>query len=142
MTAMRTLALIALVLAASSTSRSTLAQTAQAPVVNPTTGTEMATYYVVLLRRGPAWTSAVTPETSAVSKAHMDNIERLTKSGQMLVAGPFLDQTGDRALTGMFILKAASAAEARALTDSDPGVKAGRFVYEIMPWMAPTTLRR
>jgi uncharacterized protein YciI len=128
--------------AAQTTSHPAIAQNAQTPTVNPQTGTVMATYYVVLLRRGPAWTSAVTPETSAVSKGHMDNIRRLEDAGKMVVAGPFLEQSGDRALTGLFVLRAVSAAEAKALIDSDPAVKAGRFVYEILPWMAPATLRR
>jgi uncharacterized protein YciI len=143
MQSMRTtvLAVAATLLAAASTPLPIRAQ-APAAVVNPQTGTEMATYNVVLLRRGPAWTSTVTPATSALSKAHMENIDRLTKSGEMLVAGPFLDQAGDRALTGMFILRAPSIDGARAITDSDPAVKAGRFVYDIAPWMAPASLRR
>ena len=37
------------------------AQQSATAVVNPTTGTEMTTYYMVLLRRGPAWTATVTP---------------------------------------------------------------------------------
>src|SRR5262245_52576773 len=136
------IAIVLVALAGQVTSRSTHAQGAKPQVVISPNGTEMFTYYVVLLRRGPKWTSAVTPETSAVSKAHMDNIERLTQSGQMLVAGPFLDQNGDKALTGMFILRVGSAGEAKSLAESDPAVKAGRFVYEILPWLGPTTLRR
>jgi hypothetical protein len=31
--------------------------------------------------------------------------------------------------------------EAKALTESDPAVKAGRFVYEIAPWWGPKSLR-
>ena len=136
------LAIVLVALAGQVTSRSTHAQSAKPQVVLSPNGTEMSTFYVVLLRRGPKWTSAATPETSAVSKAHMDNIERLTQSGQMLVAGPFLDQNGDKALTGMFILRVGSAGEAKSLAESDPAVKAGRFVYEILPWLGPTTLRR
>src|SRR5262245_32257693 len=136
------IALVLLTLASVVTSRSTQAQGAKPQVIISPNGTEMSTYYIVLLRRGPKWTSAVTPETSAVSKAHMDNIERLTKSGQMLVAGPFLDQNGDKALTGLFILRVSSADEAKSLAESDPAVKAGRFIYEILPWLGPATLRR
>jgi len=136
------IAVVLIALAGQVISRSTYAQGAKPQVVISPNGTEMSTYYVVLLRRGPTWTSTVTPDTSAVSKAHMDNIERLTQSGQMLVAGPFLDQSGDKALTGMFILRAGSAGEAKSLADSDPAVKAGRFIYEILPWMGPTTLRK
>lgn len=101
----------------------------------------MRQYYMVFLRRGPAWTAAVTPDTTKVSQGHMANIERLTKEGRMVVAGPFEGQTGERALAGIFILRAASMEEARALTETDPAVKAGRFVYEIAPWWGPASLR-
>lgn len=103
--------------------------------------TEMMRYYMVFLRRGPAWTSAATPETTKVSQGHMANIQRLTKEGRMVVAGPFEGQTGDRALTGIFVLRVASMEEAKALTENDPAVKAGRFVYEIAPWWGPKSLR-
>ena len=62
--------------------------------------TEMRMYYMVFLRRGPAWTAAPTPEATAVSRAHRANIDRLTKEGLM-----------------------------------------GRFVYEILPWWGPASLR-
>ena len=59
----------------------------------------------------------------------------------MVVAGPFEGQTGERALAGIFILRVASMEEAKRLTETDPAVKAGRFVYEIAPWWGPATLR-
>ena len=117
------------------------AQPAQTTVINPTTGTEMTTYYMVLLRRGPAWTATATPESAAVSKGHMENIQKLTAAGTMVVAGPFLDQTGAQALAGLFILRVASVEEAKATVSTDPAVKAGRFTYEIIPWMGPKTLK-
>jgi uncharacterized protein YciI len=120
-----------------------VSQAPQAPptVINPTTGTEMTTYYMVLLRRGPAWTANVTPESAAVSKGHMENIQKLTAAGKMVVAGPFLEQSGAQALAGLFILRVASLDEAKATVSTDPAVKAGRFTYEIIPWLGPTTLK-
>jgi len=103
--------------------------------------TEMTQYYMVFLRRGPAWTATATPESTKVSQAHMANIERLTKDGKMVVAGPFDGQSGDRALAGIFILRVASMDEAKAVSESDPAVKAGRFVYEIAPWWGPKSLK-
>ena len=102
---------------------------------------DMAIYYAVFLRRGPAWTAAATPETTALSRAHRENIERLTKEGLMVVAGPFLDQTGDRALAGLFVLRVGSPQDAKAVVEGDPAVKAGRFVYEIVPWLGPKSLK-
>src|SRR5687768_17326032 len=103
--------------------------------------TEMRMYYMVFLRRGPAWTAATTPEVTAVSRAHRANIDRLTKEGLMVVAGPFEGTSGDRALAGIFILRVGSMEAAKAAVDSDPAVTAGRFVYEIVPWWGPASLR-
>ena len=101
----------------------------------------MERYFVVLLRRGPAWTAEPTPEARAVSQGHMDNIQRLTRAGTMVVAGPFMEQSGERALAGLFILRARSLDHAREIAQSDPAVRAGRFVFEVLPWLGPKTLR-
>jgi|SRR5687768_14454269 uncharacterized protein YciI len=111
------------------------------PAAAPAPPPDMRVYYMVFLRRGPAWTSAVTPETTTVNQGHRANIDRLTKDGLMVVAGPFEGTTGDRALTGIFILRVPSMEAARAAVETDPAVKAGRFIYEIVPWWGPATLR-
>ena len=119
----------------------------QAPSTTPATvtqapaQTEMRLYYMVFLRRGPSWTAAATPEATKVSQGHRANIERLTKEGLMVVAGPFEGTSGDRALAGIFILRVDSMEAARGVVDSDPAVKAGRFVSEIVPWWGPASLR-
>lgn len=128
-------------LLASPWSAASQAPQAPATVINPTTGIEMTTYYMVLLRRGPAWTATATPESAAVSKGHQENIQKLTAAGKMVVAGPFLDQTGAQALAGLFILRVASLDEAKETVSTDPAVKAGRFTFEIVPWMGPKTLK-
>ena len=123
---------------------------AQAPVSRPATAaasqaptppTGMRLYYMVFLRRGPAWTAAATPEAVKVGQAHRANIERLTKEGLMVVAGPFEGTSGERALAGIFILRVGSMEAAKAAVESDPAVTAGRFVYEIVPWWGPVSLR-
>lgn len=111
---------------------------AAAPAQTPT---DMRMYYMVFLRRGPAWTAAATPEATKVSQGHRANIDRLTKEGLMVVAGPFEGTSGDRALAGIFILRVTSMEAAKAAVDTDPAVKAGRFVYEIVPWWGPASLR-
>ena len=113
---------------------------AAAPVLAPPE-TAMTEYYIAFLRRGPAWTSAVTPETTRVSQGHMANIERLRAEGKLVVAGPLDDANGGpNRLAGLFVFRTASAEETKQLVDTDPAVVAGRFVYEIMPWYAPTSL--
>jgi|SRR5687767_6681397 len=122
---------------------------AQAPAPRPGTTaaspapapTEMRMYYMVFLRRGPVWTAAATPEAVKLGQAHRANIDRLTKEGLMVVAGPFEGTSGERALAGIFILRVGSMEAAKAAVDSDPAVTAGRFVYEIVPWWGPASLR-
>lgn len=113
-----------------------LAQTATPPARGPDIGPggfEMTTYYVGFLYRGPKWTPEQTPDTEALQKAHLANIQKLAQEGKLLVAGPFTDG-GD--LRGLYVFRVASMAEAQALAETDPAVKAGRLRLEFHPWFA------
>jgi uncharacterized protein YciI len=113
-----------------------LAQTSHQPSRMPDIGPggfEMATYYVGFLYRGSRWTPEQTAETEALQKAHMANIQRLADEGKLLLAGPFTDG-GD--LRGIFVFRVGSMAEAQALAETDPAVKAGRLRLEFHPWYA------
>lgn len=101
---------------------------------------EMITYYLVMLRRGPKWTAEITPEIEELQKQHLAHINQMAETGELVLAGPFLEQTGVKALSGLFIFKVESHEAAKELTESDPAVKAGRLVYEIYPWLGPSTL--
>jgi uncharacterized protein YciI len=101
---------------------------------------EMITYYMVMLRRGPNWTANITPEIEELQKQHMAHINHMAETGELVLAGPFQEQSGEKALSGLFIFKVESEKTARELTESDPAVKAGRLVYEIYPWLGPSTL--
>ncbi|HVT18771.1 MAG TPA: YciI family protein [Thermoanaerobaculia bacterium] len=114
------------------------AQTGQAGKEDATPS--MTTYYMALLRRGAKWTPEVTPEIERIGEGHMANIRRLAAEGKLLLAGPFLQQSGPGSLAGIFVLRAGSLDEARKLVDTDPAIRAGRFVAEIVPWLGPKTL--
>jgi len=101
---------------------------------------EMITYYLVLLRRGPHWTADSTPEIKELQRQHLEHIQHMAETGDLALAGPFMEQTDKKALAGLFIFKVESIQAARELTESDPAVKAGRLVYEIYPWLGPSTL--
>ena len=94
---------------------------------------EMMTYYLVLLKRGPASTAESTPATQRIQEGHMANIRKMAATGKLIVAGPFTDG-GD--LRGLFLFNVASKEEAQALCDQDPAVQAGRLIAEIHPWFA------
>ncbi|HYV05878.1 MAG TPA: YciI family protein [Blastocatellia bacterium] len=92
------------------------------------------TYYFAFLKRGPKWTPESTPETQALQNAHMAHIQSMAASGKLVIAGPF---TNAPPYAGVFVFKVGSLEEAKALTDADPTVKAGRLASEIHPWSVP-----
>ena len=96
-------------------------------------GYEMTKYYVGFLYRGSKWSAEQTPEVKAIQEGHMANIRRMGEEGKLLIAGPFTD---DADLRGLYVFRAESMEEARALVESDPAVKAGRFRFELHPWFA------
>ena len=119
---------------------SAAAQTPPEPaktVVGPG-GFEMTTYYVGFLYRGPKWTPEQTPETEALQKAHLANIQKMAEAGKLLVAGPFTDG-GD--LRGLYVFRVATMEEAQALAATDPAVKAGRLRLEFHPWFAAKNIK-
>src|SRR5262245_59099430 len=99
---------------------------------------EMMIYYVGFLRRGPAWTPEVTPETQKIQEGHMANIRKMAAAGKLVLAGPFDDDTD---LRGMFVFTTASLEEAKALADEDPAIKAGRLVLDLHPWYSAKGIR-
>lgn len=100
----------------------------------PTVPTKLTTAYLALLTRGAKWTPEKTPATEQLQKAHLANINRLAAMKKLVVAGPFGD---DGQLRGIFVFKVASIDEARALTETDPAVQAGRLAIDLHPWLVP-----
>jgi uncharacterized protein YciI len=96
---------------------------------------KMTTYQVVFLTKGPGWTEVVSPQTESLLSAHRAYIRELQKSGRVHVAGPF-GEASDPNLRGVLILSG-SPEQARAVVEADPGVKDGRWAFEILKWMAP-----
>lgn len=94
----------------------------------------MTTVYLAFLTRGDKWTPEKTPQTEAIQKAHMENINRLAETKKLVVAGPFGD---NGTLRGIFVFKVGSLAEAKALAETDPAVQAGRLALDIHPWLVP-----
>lgn len=100
----------------------------------PASPVKFTTAYLALLTRGAKWTPEKTPATEELQKAHIANIVRLAEMKKLVVAGPFGD---DGKLRGIFVFKVASIDEARALTETDPAVQAGRLAVDLHPWMVP-----
>ena len=64
---------------------------------------------------------------------HLANQVRLEKEGIMFAAGPLTKEDGTRH-GGMFVLRANSFEEARAIADADPLHKAVLRTYTLMRW--------
>lgn len=90
----------------------------------------MKTYVMAFLKSGSV-ASANKAQREALQRAHLTNIRRLAETGKLVLAGPFLDSGPVR---GIYLFDVATVEEARALTASDPAVKAGVFVMELHRW--------
>jgi uncharacterized protein YciI len=96
----------------------------------------MKTYVMAFLKRGPN-RDLPKDEANKLQAAHMANISRLAEAGKLVLAGPFL---GDGDLRGIYIFDVKTIEEAEALTNSDPAIKAGSLVMELIPWYGSAAL--
>lgn len=97
----------------------------------------MAQYVMAFLKAGPNRGQSE-EEAQKLQRAHLDNIARMAKEGTLVVAGPFMDD-GD--VRGIYIFDVASVEEAKALTETDPAIQAGRLTMELRPWYGSAALR-
>ena len=104
---------------------------AEVPAPPKAEGGPMGEVFLVLLKKGPAWTAERTDRTRAIQEAHMANIKAMWEAKKLIIAGPMGDDGDTR---GVFVFQAANRAEAQALAESDPAIKAGRLAPEIHSW--------
>ena len=98
-------------------------------------------YVLVYLVSGPGSGRGTPDDRKAMFAGHMANINRLSQSRELLIAGPF-DKPADRAMRGLFVFDVPTAAEAERLVASDPGVIAGEFKGEFHEMRGPAGLTR
>ena len=84
--------------------------------------------FLVLYRPGPAWAPGKHIREQP-PKEHGKYLLGLYERGVMKFAGPFDDDTG-----AAIVLETADAAEANAVIEADPAIKARIFTHEIHPW--------
>lgn len=95
-------------------------------------------YQFAILKRGAQWTAEQTPEVQKLQAGHMANIEKMASLGKLMAAGP-MGKNGF-GLAGIFIFKASSMDEAKALAADDPAIKAGRLAMDFCTWRGPKGL--
>jgi uncharacterized protein YciI len=91
-------------------------------------------FVVVRLLATPEAPELDPDEEARVQDAHLAYLHRLWSAGELLAAGPA--RGGDVMVQGLSIM-ACSLDEARRLLADDPGVLAGRFTPECVPWLVP-----
>ncbi len=89
----------------------------------------MKSYVLVNLKTGPADAEIKdAEERKKIFAGHFANMGRLAKEGKLVLAGPYADA---RPYRGLYIFNVKTIKEAVELVQTDPGVKAGIFVYEV-----------
>ncbi|WP_343565778.1 DUF6265 family protein [Sphingobacterium sp.] len=98
----------------------------------------MKSYIFVLLKTGQNKTT----DKQLISesfKGHMENISRLVKNGQLIVAGPF--GKNDSSFRGLFILnKVATIEQAKEILQTDPAIKNGLLEPLYYSWYGSAAL--
>ena len=91
----------------------------------------MRRYMLVILKTGPN-RMPDGEARNAMFAGHMANIQRLAKAGQLVLAGPFMqDPAGWR---GLYVFAVEDIAAAKALVETDPVIVHGEMVADYHPW--------
>ncbi len=92
----------------------------------------MRSYVFAILKTGPKDAEIKGEARSEMFKGHFSNMTRLANEGLLSVAGPF--GQNDKTFRGLFILNVKTVEEAQKLVVTDPTIKAGIFVVDLVPW--------
>ena len=92
---------------------------------------KMVEFHMALLKHGPKWTAEENAETKRLHQEHVNYVTSLLDSGKAIIAGPLTDG-GE--IDGVFVFRAKSAEEAKALAEADPTVASGFRIAEMHPW--------
>ena len=97
----------------------------------------MKMYVLVMLKTGPA-TVTEKAKRDSIFGGHLQNIKRLADEGKLVVAGPM--QENDKNYEGIFILNVKTTAQAKALLDTDPAIRAQLLATELYGWYGSAAL--
>jgi uncharacterized protein len=103
----------------------------QKPEAKNEPANKLVEFHMAILKRGPKWAAAETPESKRVQQEHVKYVLATLDSGKAVIAGPFTD---DGEIIGVFVFRAPSAAEAKAWAEADPSVASGQYIVEMHPW--------
>lgn len=92
----------------------------------------MKSYVLAILKTGPKDAEIKGKDREEIFKGHMANITRLAEEGKLAVAGPF--GKNDLTFRGLFIFNVSTVEEARKLAETDPVIKSGVMIVDLVPW--------
>jgi uncharacterized protein YciI len=102
-------------------------------------GHKLIQFQMAIMKKGPKWDTTRDEERGPILQQHLANVLSMYKSGKLALAGPFGDDTN---LVGIFILRTASADEAKSWVNDDPAVKAGLMAPEFHPWWSEDVFKK
>jgi uncharacterized protein YciI len=105
------------------------------PTRGGTPPAETRVYYLAFLRPDPARSTLPLEERKRIMDRHMAYIGKMADDGVLAAAGPFDDTPVT--ISGIFVIKAGSLAEAQAIAGRDPTVAEHRNTIDTHPWRAP-----
>ena len=100
---------------------------------------KLVQFQMAIMKKGPKWDTTKEQEKNQIRQQHLNNVLSLFASGKMAISGPFADDTD---LAGIFILRAASTAEATTWVNADPAVQAGLMAPEVHPWWSEDIFKK
>jgi len=92
-------------------------------------------YFLVFLRPDPGRKPIEPAERQRIQAAHMANIQAMARADILAAAGP-MDDT-PTTISGVFVLRAPSLAEASRIASLDPTVAERRNTADAHPWLGP-----
>lgn len=87
----------------------------------------MKPYLLMLQKKGPNYNNAYAQQI--IQAEHLPYLFRLREEGTVLLSIPVMDNTD---VTAIAIYSVIDKEEAKRLTEADPGVQKGIFVYELL----------
>ncbi len=100
---------------------------------------KLVEFHMALLKLGPKWESTKEQERESILKQHQVTALSMLKSGKAIIISS-IGHERDRVV--IFILRAQSAAEAKALVDADQAVTAGLYTAEMHPWWSEDIFKK
>lgn len=97
----------------------------------------MKSYMMVILKTGSNKVEDKA-KLNELFKGHMDNINKLSTEGKLLVAGPF--GKNDKDYRGIFIFNAKTAEEVNEMLKGDPAIQEKLLIADILPWYGSAAL--